>query len=131
PFQEVGQTNDAGAVIVLYGSTSGLTTSQAQFLTQNTQGLPDTARVGDGFGFALAAGNLGNGGNADLAVWVPNETLAGVKWTGAADVLYGGASGLSGAHAQQFWQGSPGVADDPERFDFFGTPYVADFGRGS
>ncbi len=90
---------DAGAVAVLYGSAAGLSTAGNQLWTQDSPGVPDDAESGDHFGAALAAANLGNGVQADLAVGVPEEDQ--VKCTlsfcttlpevGLVNVLYGTA----------------------------------------
>ena len=40
----------AGAVHILYGSATGLTTAKTQFFHQNTTGIPDTAEDGELFG---------------------------------------------------------------------------------
>ena len=50
------QQADAGAVIVLYGSSSGLAataTTPAELWHQDTSGINDSAQPGDQFGFAL------------------------------------------------------------------------------
>ncbi len=57
PGEEVGGTQDAGAVVVLYGEGSdGLfdgSPVNAQFWTQNSTGIADSAEAGDQFGTAL------------------------------------------------------------------------------
>ncbi len=50
------QVSDAGAVVLIYGSTSGLTataTNPAQFWHQDVSGVNDSAQVGDRFGNSL------------------------------------------------------------------------------
>jgi hypothetical protein len=50
------QQADAGAVIVIYGASSGLaatSTTPAELWHQDTAGINDSAQVGDQFGFAL------------------------------------------------------------------------------
>jgi ectoine hydroxylase-related dioxygenase (phytanoyl-CoA dioxygenase family) len=59
PFEDVGRTVDAGAVSVLPGSASGLTTVGGQLFTQDTPGVPNNAEAFDGFGFTLATGEPG------------------------------------------------------------------------
>ena len=59
PFEDVFSTVNAGAVSVLYGSASRLTTTGGQIFTQNTPGVPGSAGPGDFFGYALAAGDPG------------------------------------------------------------------------
>ena len=57
---------------------------------------------------------------ADLAVGVPQEDIGAVSNSGAVNVLYGSANGLASARNQFWHQGSPDVADEPERRDGFG-----------
>ena len=59
PFEDVGGTVDAGAVSVLSGSPTGLTTAGGQLFTQDTPGVPGSAQELDFFGFTLATGDSG------------------------------------------------------------------------
>jgi disulfide bond formation protein DsbB len=103
----------AGAVNVLYGSAGGLSAAGDQLWHQNSQGVKNVAEFGDAFGWALTAGDFDNDGFDDLAVGIPREdikTRSGTIFeTGAVNVLYGSAGGLSDA-GNQFWhQNKPGV----------------------
>ena len=96
---------DAGEVDVIYGSSSGLSTTQArsvQFWNQDLAIGAGTAQTANRFGVTLTAWNFGRNEaaqpcnplcflfpSADLAVGVPFETVAGVNDAGAVDVLYG------------------------------------------
>jgi hypothetical protein len=57
PFRDVGSAAEAGAVGVLYGSITsigdGLRTTNSQVWTENSTGMPTTAKSGDHFGLAL------------------------------------------------------------------------------
>jgi FG-GAP repeat len=129
---------DAGAVNVLYGSSSGL--RAVAFFHQATPaltGVGDGAQDGDRFGFSLAAGNFGQGSQADLAVGVSHEDLEAadpadtVLDAGAVDVLYGTPTGLSIASSQFWHQDSPGILETAESDDRIGLSLAAaDFGRG-
>src|SRR5262245_7680398 len=61
-----GENNNAGAVNVIYGSASGLTSTGNQVWTENSLG--ETSSAGDRFGISLAAGDFDNDGFADLAI---------------------------------------------------------------
>jgi hypothetical protein len=71
PSKSVGAAdNHAGAVIVFFGSSGGISLSGFRFLSQNhlPAGSSESSETNDGFGSALAA--LPNGG---LAIGVPGE----------------------------------------------------------
>src|SRR5262245_423460 len=54
PTRDVGGAVDAGAVRVLYGSETGLTSTGSVLLHQNSPGILDQAEAGDHFGANLA-----------------------------------------------------------------------------
>ena len=122
PGETIGTGGDgAGAVHVLYGTSTGLSSSGSQFWTQNSSGILDTSELLDQFGFALSAGNFGRTGEADLAVGVPGESIGGIGAAGAVNVIYGTASGLAST-GNQFWhQNSSGSPDSAEEGDSFGS----------
>jgi len=75
--------------------------------------------AGDQFGHALAAGDWNGDGAADLAIGVPGDFA---NWPGAVEVVFGVRGyGLHGAGNFLFRQSSPGVLDDDERLDEFGS----------
>jgi NAD(P)-dependent dehydrogenase (short-subunit alcohol dehydrogenase family) len=45
---------EAGAAVVLKGSSAGITTSGSKWIDQNTSGVPGGAETGDHFGTGLA-----------------------------------------------------------------------------
>lgn len=53
PFEDVGTQADAGAVNVIYGSTTGLTATGSQFWTQDSPGINNSSEAGDRFGEVL------------------------------------------------------------------------------
>ncbi|MFI2632976.1 FG-GAP repeat protein [Streptomyces collinus] len=71
PGASVAGKAGAGAVVVLYGSTSGLSTSRRAVITQNTAGVPGSAEAHDRFGGATATADLNRDGYADLVVSAP------------------------------------------------------------
>jgi hypothetical protein len=91
PLENAGTAVDAGAVSVLYGSASGLTTSGGQLFTQ----VAGTVEAGDRFGFAVAAGDFNNNGLADLAAGAPLEDVGATVDAGAFSEIPGSASGLT------------------------------------
>jgi hypothetical protein len=77
--------------------------------------------TGDFVGAALSTGDYDNDNFADLAIGAPFEDVTGVLDAGAIKILYGSAGTLTTTGAQQFFQGSGGVADAREEGDAFGS----------
>ncbi|MCM2577635.1 FG-GAP-like repeat-containing protein [Streptomyces meridianus] len=103
PGTVVNGHNQAGAVVVTFGSANGVKSSRTQVVTQSSSGVPGASEVGDGFGSTTASGDFNSDGYADLAVGAPGEdTSAGLgtgENSGAVTVLWGGSTGLSGGTA--------------------------------
>jgi hypothetical protein len=128
-----------GAVYVLTGSGSGLTSSTTEEWSQNTPGVVDVGEVNDMFGSELAACDFDGDGYADLAVGVQLEDIekaqpaSDVEDAGAVNVLYGSNNGLATPGNQIWHPDSPlieGIAEDDDQFgaslacgDFDGDGY--------
>ncbi|MFI7499125.1 FG-GAP and VCBS repeat-containing protein [Streptomyces sp. NPDC049687] len=95
PGATVGGKARAGAVVVTYGSRSGIKASRRTVITQNSPAVPGTAEKDDSFGSALAFGDLDNDGYADLVVGAEKEDAE----AGAVVIVWGGRNGLSGGRA--------------------------------
>src|SRR5206468_4128448 len=119
-----GTISNAGAVNVIYGSSSGLSATSPrpdQFWTQSSPDVNDLSETADFFGFALSSGDFNGDGRDDLAIGVAGEDVqigAGtITDAGAVNVIYGSSSGLSATSPRpdQFWtQSSPDVNDPSE-----------------
>ncbi|MEU1160510.1 FG-GAP-like repeat-containing protein [Streptomyces sp. NPDC005921] len=92
PGATVGGRARAGAVVVTYGSASGVRASHRTVVTQNSAAVPGTAEKGDAFGSALASGDLNRDGYADLVVGAEGENGG----AGTVTILWGSGRGLSG-----------------------------------
>ncbi|MFC8090405.1 FG-GAP repeat protein [Streptomyces sp. NPDC057301] len=92
----VGSASCAGAVVVLYGSSSGVSATKKAVITQNSPGVPGTAESSDLFGSSLASGDLDRDGYSDLVVGSSGESIGDRDGVGSGTVLWGSKSGLSG-----------------------------------
>ncbi len=144
PGDHVDQSSgdEAGAVSVVYGGATGLGLTNGpgnQYFVEGTVG--GLSRVGERFGAALSAGNIGRSAHADLVVGAPGENVTtavrlatpdcsqifciSVKFethvgAGQLNTIYGSASGLTSLGAQSFTQSSTSIPDSPEAGDAFG-----------
>ncbi|WP_328872663.1 FG-GAP-like repeat-containing protein [Streptomyces sp. NBC_00287] len=110
PGANVSGKEAAGAVVVLYGSSSGLAASRRKTITQNTSGVPGTAEAYDRFGAATATADLNRDGYADLVVGSPYEDTTKGTDAGTVTILWGSAGGLSSA------TNLPTPSTEPERY---------------
>ncbi|MFD3581901.1 FG-GAP and VCBS repeat-containing protein [Streptomyces sp. NPDC058683] len=92
PDTTVGGKADAGAVVVTYGSKSGVKASSRTVVTQNSAGVPGTAEKYDAFGSSLAFGDLNRDGYADLVVGSEGEDGE----AGSVTIVWGSKNGLTG-----------------------------------
>jgi hypothetical protein len=82
PGEELGYSDGAGMVNVLYGSRSGLTGKGAQGFTQDTRGVPGAMEPSDNFGGSLSLLDTNGNGYADLAAAAPRENSGdGAVWS--------------------------------------------------
>ncbi|MEV6654337.1 FG-GAP repeat protein [Streptomyces sp. NPDC051219] len=95
PGATVAGKEYAGAVVVLYGSSRGLSAGRRVLLTQNSAGVPDSSEAWDWFGSSAALADLDRDGYSDLVVGAPGEDYTGAKDAGTAVVLWGGKQGLT------------------------------------
>jgi subtilisin family serine protease/secreted trypsin-like serine protease/subtilisin-like proprotein convertase family protein len=121
PYEDLGGENqlvNAGMVTVLYGSAAGL--SNPSVLHQYSPGVGTHSEVGDLFGHALATGDVNGDSFIDLVIGVPGEGIAKQERAGAAHVIYGSQTGLSGVDSTTLHQYTPRIRSRPEVGDAFG-----------
>jgi hypothetical protein len=114
-----------GGVIVLYGTTDGLSLARRELWTQDSPFVPGVSEEFDYFGSALAAADFTGDGNDDLVVGAPGETVGTITRVGAITLIRGSATGLTGTGGQILHQGSPNVAGANEAGDGFGVALAA------
>ncbi|CAL9508084.1 VCBS repeat-containing protein [Streptomyces sp. enrichment culture] len=86
----------AGQFVVLYGTTSGISSAKRSVISQNTTGTPDAAEPGDFFGAEHAYADFNHDGYDDVAVSAPWEDVYGQADSGTVTVLWGSRAGLTG-----------------------------------
>jgi hypothetical protein len=128
PGADVGARARAGAVVVLYGSASGL--HRGERFTQDSYGVKAHAEAGDEFATALAIGDFDADGIGDLAVGTPDDSVNGAAGAGAVNVLYGSRRGLSSGDDQLWTEDTAGIKGRASIGEQFGAALVAaDFSR--
>ena len=123
PGESVGDSAQAGAVNVLYGSEAGLTATGNQQWTQDSPGVGGRAQANDAFGVSLAWGDFDDDGFDDLVVGAPSE---GEKNEGAVHVLPGGPRGVGTDGQLLFDLDTRGVPGRPVFNTFFGYALTTD-----
>ncbi|MFF0889954.1 VCBS repeat-containing protein [Streptomyces sp. NPDC003456] len=92
----VNGKKDAGQLVVLYGTESGVNSSKRSVISQNTTGSPGTAEAGDVFSADSAYADFNGDGYDDVAVSAPMEDVGSDKDGGTVAVLWGSAQGITG-----------------------------------
>jgi hypothetical protein len=130
-YEGVGAISGAGAVNVIYGSSTELSSAGNQFWSQDNPGIPDQGEGNDFFGYSVASGDFNGDGRDDLAVGVPFEDLGRRSDTGGVNVIYGTAAGLDSAGSQFWTQDSPGILGIAGPSQVFGRSVAAGDFNGS
>jgi hypothetical protein len=121
PRAQVASVAEAGALVSFAGRSTGLSTTGVRLISQQTAAVPGAGETGDGFAASLAVGDVTGDGRSDVLLGVPGEDIGTVADAGAAVLLRGSASGLTGAGSQSFDQSMAGVPDVAEKDDRFGA----------
>ncbi len=119
PLRDVAAAEQTGEVVILIGSTAGLT--GAGSWTQAPAEIPGVDETGDLFGWSLQALRLAGGASDWLAVAAPGEAIGTVASAGAVTVLRGAAGGVTSAGATSWNQNTTAIPDSVEAGDRFGA----------
>ena len=120
--REEGVHPSAGTIVVLTGSSTGLSASRRQLI--NESAVYAHSHDGNGFGGALAIAKITGDAYADLVVGAPTERVSGKSEAGAVYVLRGSATGVTLAHRQRFTAATPGVPGSVSTHAHFGAVAV-------
>lgn len=137
PGETVGGQSQAGAVIVAYGTASGLDGAPMELWSANSfSGLGVMAQAGAFFGASLAVGDFDDDGFDDLAIGSPLADYLRADGIlrpdcGAVFVLEGSAGGLVTTGQRFLLQGYSGLADELDAGDLFGWSLAAGDFNGS
>lgn len=108
--EDVGSVQDAGAVLIAYGSSTGITGARDQLITRNGDGLTVPPTLVELYGAALASGDFNEDGYDDLAIGAPRARCPnGTDSSGAVIMMLGSASGVVNTGTRQFRPGVLGV----------------------
>ncbi|MER5749228.1 VCBS repeat-containing protein [Streptomyces sp. NPDC002088] len=86
----------AGQLVVLYGTSTGVTAAKRSTISQDTSGTPGGVEAGDAFGSDTAYADFNHDGYDDLAVSSPGEDVGNDVDGGSVSILWGSASGITG-----------------------------------
>ncbi|MFJ5305467.1 FG-GAP and VCBS repeat-containing protein [Streptomyces sp. NPDC088350] len=96
PGASVGGHANAGQIVVLYGTATGVSSAKRTTLSQNSGNVPGNAESGDYFGYHTAYADFNGDGYDDLAVSSPYEKVGTDTDGGALAILWGSKNGLTG-----------------------------------
>ncbi|WP_055563112.1 FG-GAP-like repeat-containing protein [Streptomyces atriruber] len=118
PGEDIETIADAGSVVLLKGSRSGLTGTGAQAFDQSKPGVPGASEKGDKFGSQVLLSDTNKDGKADLTVGAPDEDGTYAD-SGAVWHLRGSASGLTTTGITSFGPAAVGAPEKDARFGDF------------
>jgi hypothetical protein len=130
PGEDLARHQNAGAVLVLHGSRSGLTGRGSDRWTARSPGVAGVPREFAAFGHALAAASFGRGRPTDLAISSRDDDPTDTVDRAWVTVLYGTARGLTGTESQRWQRSTPGMPGSMSTQSSFGEAIAAaDYGR--
>jgi hypothetical protein len=128
--ETINGIEETGAVNVIYGSSTGLASTNNQFFHEATAGLNSFLGSQDWFGASLGVGDFNRDGFDDLVVAAPYKDLYGKSNAGVIYVLKGSSTGLTTQGSLVLHQDVPGVQGDIQAGDYFGSSFsTGDFNR--
>jgi hypothetical protein len=116
---------------VLYGDDAQVGEGLRDVLWQGEAEISGAPETGDGFGSAVAMGDLDCDSYTDVVVGTPGEDLGGLADVGMVQILYGGAGGLAISDASTNYTAASfgAVAAAGDQFGY-AVDVVEDLGQG-
>jgi hypothetical protein len=112
--------NSGGTVRTLYAQSDGIFGTVYDCMTQDSPGVPGASEAGDGFGSAVAAGDMNGDGFPELVVGAGQEAIGSLAKAGMITVITGSGHGPDGGdgafRSTQNTQGMPGAVEAGDRF---------------
>lgn len=102
-------TTDAGAVLVVYGSSSGIGPARSKLFARATDGLGVDPEEADRYGSDLVVADFTNDGYDDLVIDIPNARCANGVRSGAVVILRGSSTGLVNTQSRSYFPGEQGI----------------------
>ncbi|MBC2901427.1 FG-GAP-like repeat-containing protein [Streptomyces cupreus] len=114
-----------GQITMLFGTSTGFTTTGMRVIHQDTSGVPGGNESGDSLGISVSAGDFNADGYADALAGARGEDLtrSGVSYANAGTVILvkGSSTGLTGTGSVEISQDTTSVPGSAEAGDLFGT----------
>lgn len=128
PGDDLTGAQNAGRLVVFWGTADGVTAVDSVFWGQNSALITGTAELNDRFSSVMAVGDFNGDDCDDLAIGVGSDNPSGVNDAGAVNILFGSAVGLTGDDDQYVVQAVAAFGTGPEAGDRFGSALaVGDF----
>jgi len=121
PYENRNGISNVGAVHILHGTLTGLSSHGNQTWYQDDLSSSDGSDSSDHFGGELAVGDFDADNYDDLAIAVPRENVGGEDFAGVVNVVYGSFYGLDASGNQTWDQDDLSSSDGAEGDDYFGT----------
>ena len=125
PSNQMCNKENAGLIVILYGSKTGLDSNNYHVINQGTKGIPDANETNDNWGLSLAEGDFNGDQISDLAVGAPGEKYGLFTSSGAVTIIYGSDEGLNPQTSKRFHQDTYRIPGRNEENDQWGSTLIS------
>jgi FG-GAP repeat protein len=116
--ENLGDAYDTGAVHLFYGSPAGITTTNAQYVNQETAGVPGSSEDQDEFGSDVLLDDVNGDGKADLTIGACGEN----DFNGATTALHSDGTKIVTDGSQ--WMGAHSLGLDTYGYPVLGVNFA-------